>query len=254
MMSKRLFRLVEILVAVAILAPLGHLQAADPPQAPALSTLMPVDDLVDQVEFYVQELEECLEDEAEFDDSVDKVQRCANSLAAIALAIGLHDQDSPLRKATPVLIKACQELAVAKDHATAKVGVAAVKSALAANGDPSKLKWGKVANLRCLMLEVPLINTRMKTYMRRFERGAPSLEGKSAALVAISQASLANADETEAPDKVAEWYKYCTDMRSAAGALNKAAHAKNEEAAKTAMDALQKSCDDCHAVFHKTME
>lgn len=78
------------------------------------------------------------------------------------------------------------------------------------------------------------------------------MASESAAIVAISQASLANADETEAPDKVSEWYKYCVQMRNAAGALNKAAHTKDEQAANAAMEALQKSCEDCHAVFHKT--
>jgi cytochrome c556 len=87
--------------------------------------------------------------------------------------------------------------------------------------------------------------------MRRFEKGAPFITGNSAALVAIGQGSMPNADETEAPDKVAEWYKYCIQMRDAAGALNKAVHAKNEDAAKEAMEALQQSCDDCHAVFHQ---
>ena len=252
-MSKRLSHLMGVVIAVAMLPAVGG-SAADVPHAPVLSTLVPVGDLVGQVESYVEKLEECVEDKAEFADSVDKMQRCAHSLAVIALAVGLHDQDSSLRRASPVLVKAAQELAAAKDHADAVAGVARVKSALSASGNPSTLKWTKVAELRALMVEVPLINTRMKRYMRRFEKGATVLAGDSAALVAISQASVANADETEAPDRVAEWYKYCIQMRDAAGALNKAVHARNEVAANTAMDALQQSCDDCHAVFHKSAE
>ncbi len=248
-MSKRLFLLV---VAIAVISAAGWLQAAEVPQTPAFSTLVPVTDLVGQVESYVKELEECVENEADFADYAEKIQRCAHSLAAVALAMGLHDERTPLQKAAPAVIKACQQLSVAKDYAAAKAGVDGVKAALAASGDPAALKWSKVASLRPLMVEVPLINIRMKRYIRRFEKGAPLLASESAAIVAISQASLANADETEAPDKVSEWHKYCVQMRNAAGALNKAAHTKDEQAANAAMEALQKSCEDCHAVFHKT--
>lgn len=252
MISKQLplFFVVSLLVAVSP----GGVQAAEPAQTPALSTLVPVEDLIGQADDYVEELEDCVEDLEEYQDSVDKIKRYADSLAVIALAIGLHDQDSRLRKAAPALVKASQELAGAADFPSARAGVANVKAALSSNGDPSSLKWTRVASLKTLMEQVPLINTKLKRYIRRFEKGAPYIAGNSAALVAIGQGSLHNAGETEAPDKVAEWYKYCVDMRNSAAALNKAVHAKNEDAAKTAMDALQQSCDRCHAVFHKEEE
>ncbi len=251
MIRKRPFALV---VAAAVLAVLfvGGLQAAEAPKAPALSTLVNAEDLVGQVEKYVETLEECVENLDEYEDSVAKIERYSNGLTVIALAIGLHDQDSPLRKAAPVLVKASQELAAAKDFAGARAGVAKVKAALSANGNPSTLKWSKVAALHALMKQVPLVNTRLKRYVKpsRFEKSAKDIAGNSAALVAIAQGSMGSADETEAPDKVAEWFKYCVEMRDAAGALNKAVHANNEEAAKVAMGALQQSCEDCHAVFH----
>jgi cytochrome c556 len=251
MISKRQSTLLGGLVAVLLVLCGGNLNGAEISQAPALSTLVPVDDLVAQVEYYVEELEECVEDLEEYEDSVDKIERYSNTLAVIALTVGLHDRESKLQKAAPVLVKASQELARAKSFSAARAGVAGIKAALSAKGDPATLKWTKVADLHALMEQVPLVNTRVKRYMRRFEKGAPFITGNSAALVAIGQGSMPNADETEAPDKVAEWYKYCIQMRDAAGALNKAVHAKNEDAAKEAMEALQQSCDDCHAVFHQ---
>ncbi len=251
MIEKRSFGLVGAVVAIVLFLTIGEIQAAELLRGPALSTLVPVEDLVDRVEYYVEELEECVEDLSEYEDSVEKIERYSNTLAVIALAAGLHDQDSSLRKAAPVLVKASQELANAKDYSEARAGVAGIKAALSASGNPATLKWTKVADLHALMERVPQINVRVKSRMRKFERGSSDLKGYSASLVAIGQGSMANADETEAPDKVAEWYKYCTQMRDAAGALNKAAHAKNENAAKLAMEALQQSCDDCHAVFHQ---
>lgn len=251
MIFKRSLTLVG-LVATAALVFVGGLQAAEAPKAPALSTLVSVEDLIGQVADYVKELEECVENQEEYEDSVEKIERYSNSLAVIALAVGLHDQDSALRKAAPALVKASQELAKAKDFSGAKAGVAGIKAALSVSGDPSVLKWSTVASLPSLMKQVPLVNTRLKRYLKpgRFEKSAKDIAGNSAALMAISQGSMLSVDETEAPDKVAEWFKYCTDMRDAAGALNQAVHAKNEDAAKAAMDALQQSCEDCHAVFH----
>ena len=66
MISKRPFGLVSAVVAVAFVLAVGELQAAELAQAPALSTLARVEDLVAQVEYYVEELGECVEDLGEY--------------------------------------------------------------------------------------------------------------------------------------------------------------------------------------------
>ena len=251
MTRTRSFGLLNAMVAAVVALAVGGSQAAELPPAPPLSTVVAAEDLVDQVEYYVEELEECVENSEEYEDSVEKIERYSNTLAVIALAVGLHDRGSRLSKAAPVLVKASQQVANAKDYASARSAVSSMKAALTASGNPATLKWTKVAHLHPLMEQVPLINTRVKRYIRRFEKGVPYIKGNSAALVAIAQGSMANADETEAPDKVVEWYKYCAQMRDAAGALNKAVHNNDESAAEVAMEALQQSCDDCHAVFHQ---
>jgi len=38
-------------------------------------------------------------------------------------------------------------------------------------------------------------------------------------------------------------------MREAAAAVNASIRVKNQKAVEESMDRLQKSCDDCHAVF-----
>jgi cytochrome c556 len=43
-------------------------------------------------------------------------------------------------------------------------------------------------------------------------------------------------------------------MRDAAAALNKAVREGSQDAADKAISALNQSCDDCHAVFHKGAE
>lgn len=245
-------------LAAAALAASGLL-AADLPQSPPLSRIVPVADLDGQVKFYLDELEKCVQDEAEYRDAtsrvdakaVTKLEKKSHALAVIALAVALHDQPSQFKKAAPGLIKAAQDLAKAADYQSAKKGVENAKAALFSTGDPSSLKWMKVAAMAPLMGEVPLIHTRMKRDIRRFDRNIERLAGGAAAIAVIAHGSMPNADETEKPDEVQKWYQYCIEMRDAAAAMNRASHEKSLDAATEAMAALQKSCDDCHAVFHK---
>jgi hypothetical protein len=73
-------------------------------------------------------------------------------------------------------------------------------------------------------------------------------------IAVVGQGSMANAEDTDKPTEVEKWYQYCAEMRDAAAAVNKAVHAKDEASAEKAMEALQKSCDDCHAIFHPGVE
>lgn len=242
------------LVGLAVVAAclVGSGLAAEPPAAPKVSTFAPAQDLVSQVDYYLERLEATVESESEYKDSADKVAKDASTLAVIGLALGLHDEDNKYKNAAPALIKAAQKLAATKDFASAKAGVAAVKDALGTKGDPSGLKWEKVASLKELMLQVPLVNSRLKRYLRgvRFTKMAKDTAGSSATLAAVAQASIADTSEAKNPGDVEKWYKYCVDMRDAAGALNAAIRALDQKAAEAAMKKMAKSCDDCHEVFH----
>ena len=121
-----------------------------------VSTFAPAEDLVSQVDEYLEEFAESVESEEEYGDSKENLGKDANTLILIALALGMHDTENKYQKAAPALIKASQQLATAADYATAKTGVEAVKAAAATDGDPATLKWEKVASLQELMEAVPL--------------------------------------------------------------------------------------------------
>lgn len=225
---------------------------AEPPAAPKVSTFAPAEDLVGQVALYLKRLDEATASESDYKDAEGKLSRDASTLVLIALALGLHDEDNKYKAAAPAIIKAAQEVAAAKDYASAKAAVAALKKAgasgAAAGGD---LKWTKLATLEDLMEQVPLIfNSRLKRNLRRFDSKAKECAGDAATLAVIAQGSMANSDETKKPGEVDQWYKFCAQMRDAAAAVNKAIRAKDKEAAETHMKALNQSCEDCHAVFH----
>jgi hypothetical protein len=241
-------------MAGAALVGWGGLAVAGPPQAPPVSSFAPAEDLVGQVDFYLERLAESVETAAEYADSDTKVAKDANTMILIALALGLHDKENRYKAAAPAILKASQQLAAATDYASARAGVAALKAAMTStDGDRSVLKWTVTASLPETMEQVPLINSRLKRYLRgsRFKSQAGDTAGQSAVMAAIAQGSMANAGDTVKPEEAAKWYAFCQQMREASTALNAAIHAQDEAAKDAAIGALAKSCDDCHAVFHE---
>jgi len=226
--------------------------AADIPTPPKASTYAPAADLVKAVDDYISRIGETLESQDDFAEFQARVVKDAETIAVLALVLGLHDEKNPYQAAAPALIKAARELsaAAAKDYASAKTAFAALEAAKSSSGDASTLKWEKVASLKELMQQVPLVNSRLKRNMRRFERQADAIAVDAAVIAAISQASMANLDETSQPNQAEKWFTFCADSRDAAAAINKAAKAKNQADAEKALAAMTKSCDDCHAVFH----
>lgn len=230
----------------------GVAQAADVPPAPKPSTFAPAADIVKAIDDYMAKIGEALESKDEFTDLQSRVIKDAETVAVLALVLGLHDEKTPYQAAASALIKAARDLsaAAAKDYDSAKKAFAALEAAKTAAGNPASLKWEKVASLKELMQQVPLVNSRLKRNMRRFERQADSIAMDAAVIAAIAQGSMANVDETTQPNKADEWFKYCVAMRDAASALNKAAKAKNSAEAEKAVAVLAESCDACHVVFH----
>lgn len=218
--------------------------------SPKVSSFAPAKYVEAQIEEYIKELEQAVETENEYADSKEGVVKGASTLVLLAVAAGLHDEENKYKAAAPGLIAATQQLLAANDYAAAYKAVQAVKKAASSQGDPGTVKWEKLASLKVLMEQVPLVNSRIKRYMRRFSRSPEVIAANAAAIAVIAQGSMANADETTKPSEVAKWHEFCVQMRDAAGLLVAAADAKDETAGETAMAKLQQSCEDCHAVFH----
>jgi hypothetical protein len=223
------------------------------PAAPKISSIAPAKDLAGQVGEYIKDIDSTLASEQDYKDSEGKIGRCSNTLAVIALCLGMHDEDNQYKARAPALIKAASELAAATDYQAAKKAFGAVKAAadgkIALRGD---LKWEKVASLPDLMKQVPNINTKLKRNIKgaKFKTKAKETAGYTAAIAAIAQGSMADTGAAKNPQQIKEWYGFSAQMRDAAGAVNAAIHAGNEPAAAAAMQKLTNSCTDCHKVFH----
>jgi hypothetical protein len=227
------------------------------PAAPKVSTFAPAEDLASQVTRYIKDLDNIVATEEDYKDSIsestNKVANDANTLVVIALALGLHDQESKYKAHAGALIQAAQQLAATKDYASAKKGIAALKDAAEGKGDANvELKWQRVASLPELMKEVPMINANLKRLVKgaNFQKKAKDTAGYTAAIAAIAQGSMADISEAKNAEQVKQWYDFAAAMRDHAGAVNAAIHKADEPAAAKAMKKLAQSCDDCHDVFH----
>jgi hypothetical protein len=229
--------------------------AADAKPNPKVSEYAPADDLVAQVTFFVDRLDKALSDEAAYDEvQQTTVERDSNTLVVVGLALAMHDQDHKLKGVAPALIQTSLELTEnVADFAAAQATLAKIKQALAGEiKADDAVEWAAVAAMSPLMMQVPVIHAPMKrgaTDERRFKRQAAQTAGQAATLAVIAEASSYNTDHADEED-IPQWQEFCAQMRDACGEINAAVRGGDTEKAATAIVALQKSCDDCHAVFN----
>jgi cytochrome c556 len=225
--------------------------AADLPPPPKVSSFAPAEDLVYQMDKYLDEMEQGTANEAEYKDLPEgKVSQTGSTMVLLAVALGSSDQDNKYKANAAALLAACQKLAAATDYAATKQAVEGVAAAAKSQGPGGgEVKWAKLADLKDLMKQVPNINTKLKTNVKRLSARAKEAGGNSAALAVIAQGSMANVSDTIKPAESKKWFANCAEMREAAAAVNAGVHARNEKAVNESMDRLQKSCEDCHDVF-----
>lgn len=227
---------------------------AENPAAVPVSKFAPAADLLQQVDFFIGRTAESLAEPIDFDEAKQsRALKDANTLAALGLLLAMHDQDFPEKPGMPALIASAQALAAAEgDSQRAKQALAGLQSARAGKaGESTAARWEKVASLKALMKQVPLVHTGLKRGVEpsRLARQKAQSAGQSATLAAIAQASLLDTAWVKSPEDVAEWTKFCVQMRDAAGEVNAGIHALDQARVTSAMKQMTQSCDDCHAKF-----
>jgi hypothetical protein len=248
MIKRCLMSVVAAVVASSVLMVASPAGAAD---ASKVSTFAPAQDLAHQIPAYMKAMNTAVADEQEYKDDEGKIAQNAAGLAVVALALGLHDQDSDYKPKAAAIVKAAQDVIATKDYASAKKAVEALEKAIEEKGTGGDLKWEKVAPLPDLMKHVPKINSKLKLYVKgkSFKKKAKDLAGWSAVIAVIARGTINDTSATKDAEQVKQWQKYSEAMRDDAGAVNAAVHKGDEAAAGKAMKKLTQSCDDCHAVF-----
>jgi hypothetical protein len=227
--------------------------AGDAPPAPALSKIMPADDLIAQARIFYKSLFEMSADEQTWRDNAHKVVRDAQTLAAVALTLGLYDSDHELKTAAPAIMASSQALAEAKEYGAVQDALKALAAAL--ENPPAvaeRFQPRQAGSMGQLMKQAGFAHNRIKRGLRRIADKTDEKARDAAVLAAIGQAIVYGTEGAPRAGKSDQWYQLCGEMRDGAGKLNAAVRAADKEGAEQAYRELERTCNACHAAFRST--
>ena len=217
------------------------------------SAYAPINDLENQVRYFLERIDKALSDESSYDeDRRGRVEKDASTLAVIGLVLTLHDKSNESPTSAPALLEAAQELAdAAGDFSDARMALTKLKEATTARRDAGQIEWEPVADLAVLMQQVPIVNNSLRRVVngRRFERSVDRAAGLAATLAALAHVSSFDTDYCNGEDDERHWREICSEMRDSAARVNTAVRAVDQEAAKLGLAELVQSCDKCHHRF-----
>jgi len=236
------------LILLVVLVSLG----AGTETMPRPSAYAPLDDVLGQIELYVNHIETDLEDEAEYTEyHQDRIAKSANTLLALAQVLANHDDESPRKAMAGKLVTAAREVTRnTREFAATRDASVQLRAALQSESD-EKVSWDPVADLPELMKQVPVVNNRLRSGVNgsRFSRLLDQNAGHAATLAAIAQASLFDTNYCIDEEGEALWKEICAEMRDAAAATGAAVRRKDQEAAQAGLARLVETCDRCHHAF-----
>lgn len=235
--------------------------AADAASPPAVSTFAPIGALGEELTFTLDSIDKTL-GEAEYGEDQQKdVRAAAHAVVAMAQAIGLSDEDSAWKASALEIMMAAKELAKKSEKAEdAKNALAALKTLVEASkadnvsetpksGDAPV--WKKEAGLGAIMRHAANLQGRVERSFKRFDKQGKKALGAGVSLAVIANAASFDTHEVKDPAQIGEWVQFAAAMREAAVNVQKASQGSDAEAAQQAVKMLEKSCADCHNVFHK---
>jgi hypothetical protein len=226
------------------------------PAGEKISAFAPAEDLIVQVDYYIDHVAASLADADDFDlAKQSRTWKDANTLAVLALVLANHDEPHPLKGSMGALLAGAKELSAAEgDARRAGAALAAIQRARSgASAEGGEVKWEKVASISALMKQVPLVHAGLRRGVasNRLKRMAGESAAQSAALGAIAQAAMLEGEYGATPEEAAEWSAFCAEMRDASGEVNSAVHALDQARVDAGMKRLLASCDACHAKFRQ---
>jgi hypothetical protein len=225
--------------------------SADEAVVPKFSSIAPAEDLAYELNFFIADLEKAVADEEEYKSQIeDRFLRDANTIALVATALALHDQDNTIKPHAQAIIATAHKLGEAKDYAATKAAVADIKASLQGSA-AGEVKWSKIAALKSLMKdEVPNVNVKLKNSVRRLDKRAKEAAAHAATMALIAENAKLYVADTKKPGETAKWAAFAEQFRTAAADVAAKARAGDRSGANAAMEKLNQSCHDCHAVFN----
>jgi len=225
---------------------------------PKLSAFAPAEDLAYELTFLVGDLEKAVTDKEEFDSQIEnRFVRDGNTIALLTTALALHDQDNAVKPHAQAIMAAAQKLTEAKDYETTKKAVADLRGSLALSAG-GEVRWRKIAPFKSLMNdEVSSVNNKLKTAVDHIKKQAKDAAQRTkeatanaAAMALIAENAKLYLADTKKPSEGLKWFAFSDQFRAAAADVATKVRAGDREALAPAMERLDQTCNDCHAVFN----
>jgi len=216
-----------------------------------MSAFAPADDLTWQYEKTVADLERAVASAETYKDQpAERFVRDANSLSLVAIALAVHDQPNAVKPHAAATLAALKHLAAAKDYEGTKKAVNELKgSAPVPSAGP--VTWSKVVSLDELMTKyVPSTNTALGSDVRKLPKRAKQVAAEAALLGVMAENAKLYSDDIATAETEKKWMAFCEAMRDAAAGVADKARAGDKAGTAAAMEKLNHSCHDCHAVFN----
>lgn len=231
----------------------GRTWADDAAATAAPSTYAPADQLVAVVKEYVDSMHKSVADDKAYEAGSQRLKKEANTLACLALTLGLHDSPNEYKAQAPAVYASALALAKTENLEDAKAGLAALDEALAGKGgEAPALEWKRTGSMGQLMKQVTFVHTRLKRGARpgsRFESQADESAQLATVLAVIGQAIAADTHEVKDPALEPKWRELSYEMRDAAAETSQALVARNPDGAAAGLKRMEQSCNQCHQDF-----
>lgn len=221
--------------------------AADVP----VSSYASADDLATLIKDFGERVGEAVVSADEFEAKGSRMVRDARTLVVLGTALGLHDQDHPLKAAAPSIAATSAKVAEAgNDLAQAQAAVEELRAALGGEAtEATPASWSNVKALGQLMKQVNFVNTRLKRNIKKLDKNQAQCAADATLLAVIGQACHFDTHEVKDDAQLPHWHEYADEMRDASADLAAKIKAGQADAIDAAMKRVADNCEACHKEF-----
>lgn len=224
--------------------------AAEDSSSAPISQYASADDLAKLIGEYGERVGEATVSAEEFEAKGSRMVRDARTVAVLATALGMSDQDHALKAAAPAIVAAAKKAAEAKELPAAKAADEELKKALAGEATSTDaLSFENTKALGQLMKQVSFVHTRLKRNVKKLDRYQEQSALDATLLAVIGQAIDADTHEVKDPAQTPDWHKYAAEMRDSFAELSAKVKAGDTAGIESAMKRVQDNCDACHHTF-----
>ncbi|MCA9080258.1 MAG: hypothetical protein KDA58_06840 [Planctomycetaceae bacterium] len=221
---------------------------------PINAELIPIGELVVEVDSRVKELEGFLATADVYEENREEAVRQAfGVLACVAQAIAEHADAATVKIQGPALRDAALQFKKTSTLDEAKAALAAIQAAHVGTSTveaAAEHPWNKLINMHPMMEEINARNAKLLRVFRRI-RGNDDEVAHASTLVVLALAMQADTHEVKKEADLPKWEQWSVEYRTQMLEVAKAIRAKDAKSAREWFDKANATCDACHEVFQE---